>query len=257
MMTAIETGYFLLPKNSYSQEELKEQALKLISFLNIDKYIEYDLRFCINNNIKDIYAVVTFNSGKIKEIRFHIKERKIFSAVGKRITDKLKNVSQDIAIKSLDEYLGKIRYGSINNNISSYRTGLDLHIIITRFSDGVNSNWSYENNLGASGNYISTDGDINNAMAIRSLDSDKVPYHECLILREIIQQAIKTLAPHFRALILLWYFPEKYPACKVTRREKEILTRIRNKNEKGYKKIWYLKWKALEALRLRVIDIQE
>ena len=162
------------------------------------------LTFYRRDEISNKIAVARFVGGKFKEVLMI--ENKSVGPVGKRISKLLKDSPVSYAMQGIDEYFQVLNVsdGNLSETLSSFRNGQPLNIIIANLSDGVKGinyadkkiHQTNKNDIGA---------DIDRQTLLRSLDSDKLPFHEIIIDRDIIINALYSISPLNLGILTAWY----------------------------------------------------
>lgn len=260
----IETTYPLPEfKKSYSDKELREYAKNFLSDdlgENLQENQEVWLTFQLGGND---YAVYNYCGGQWTQISYQTNSEQM----GEVIIQNVSVVPKKILISALKDHLGKFKYseafdGKESIALTAYRRGIDLHYDIYRITDGVGGSiTSYEDNLNCSGKYSgSHDNDEGNNLLLRSLSRDELPYHGFQIRNALIKEAIESLSSMYYIHIHLWYFPEKSLPVSIDAKMRAEYYKHRDykesKNSKKYQRAWKQLHKALEALILRIIDLQ-
>jgi hypothetical protein len=262
----LETIYHLPTfKDKYSDKELQEFANNLIQN-ELKSYVEVreDIRLIFQLK-GDNYAAFTYSNGQWQKVNYSAPRNN--EITGEVIIQNVSVIPKKILINALKEHLGKFKYmdglkGIESIALTAYRRGMDLHYDIYRITDGVGGSIvSYEDNLNCSGKYSgSGDNDVGNNLLLRSLSREQLPFHGFKISHSLIKTAIETLSMEHYIHLHLWYFPEKAFPQTIEKRQKANYYMFRDYKQSGSNKKYLRAWKALhralEALILRIIDLQ-
>ena len=248
-------------QRDYSDQELKQLANNVVeSELKNEIKNEFKLVFQLRG---DNYASYSYSGNQWTRVDY-IKPRE---QTGEVIIQNISVVPKKILINALKEHLGKFKFkdgleGKESIALTAFRRGLDLHYDVYRITDGVGSSIrSYDDNLGCSGKYSgSSDRDEGNNLLLRSLTREQLPFHGFKISHLLIKEAINSLSSTYYIHLHLWYFPEKVLPEKIKKSDRNNYYKYRDykqsKDNARYLRSWKMLHKSLEALVLRIIDIQ-
>jgi hypothetical protein len=202
--------------------------------------------------------------------------------IGLRVTQDISKIEKNIVIDALNIYFGNKRLSEDSNylrrfeakkledeSLKNFSRKADLFCYIVRISDNMNSSeYDSEKTVNAFDAHLGTkcqysDG-INNNMLLRSLGSSEIPFHAFKIDFSVIERALKTLAFRYYLHLHIWYFDAQeidFPA--IPKRELKKLLAYYHKSidcresqiRFKYMKAWRSRRKALDMLRIRIIDI--
>lgn len=205
--------------------------------------------------------------------------------IGIRVTQDISLIEKKIVINALNVYFGKKRFKEDRNlisrteirkienpDLSMYSRECDLYYSLIRVSNDMNSSENYQVNkmeatAGVREPYCQG---INNNMLLRCsraedyIQNGFIPYHAFIIKYEAIQRAINDLSFYDFMILYIWYFEHTeliYPDApeKEIKRLKSEYNRLLSNRESGNRKkyiqAWRKKDKALDLLRLKIIDI--
>lgn len=251
--TMIETAYYLPEfKNKYTQQELKD----LIDTKTFQDFIanEKDLKIIFYLNGKEYGSFIYYN-GKFSDAIFtnSNNKEKLEMKIGKRVTDKVAVLPQKKVNNALKDYF------TITSGISGltrYQSGDDLHYMLVKITDGCGNTRKAVDTLGVKDGFW--DEDISNNMLLRSLTEKNIPYHEFIIRYKIIKEAIESLSEDNYILLHLWYFPHKKleVSSAMKKRYKMFRDYKNSNNHKKYQRAWHQLSRSINALRIRIIEVQ-
>ncbi len=241
---------------------------------------------------REFYASIAWENGKYKVTRL---VKKFISPAGVRVTENLEQVHISIAVKALNVYFGgqEKKYTDIiddmkrsenappleDYSLSMYYKEKELFYWIWRITDNMTTSnhdtsrtvTKFEANFGIDGQFSD---DINNNTLIRSLDSDIIPFHAFRIKYNDIEKALQSLSFKYYMHLHMWFFDHGQLIIPVESQkewseilQQEYLDFRRFKNKKGgyrkkqrernYKRALRMKFKALEMLRLMIIEVMD
>lgn len=252
---------------SNSSEVIRNHYKKFSKNLRefISEKEEFKLFFYEKTNINNILAKLSFKFGEIINIQFSISKSK--GEIGERITYYLKDMPLDSVISALNEYFGKVSFKdgkkirmtielSRSYFLKSKKDNKPFIFSIARVTDGAKG-INYSMNSGFDSNKCDLGADINNYILLRSLDTDILPFHTCIIDRNIVIEALNSLDIYSIGVLEAWYELNLTSNKDISRITDKILDKRYSNNPSLYKKAWNLRQSALNKLIKNIIKIQD
>lgn len=216
----------------------------------------------ITNNV---LAKVSLKFGEIIDIQFSISKSK--GEAGERVTYYLKDMPKEETLKALNEYFGKVTFNdgkkiirtielSRSYFLRSKKNNNPFVFSIARVIDGAKG-INYEINSGFDSNRCDLGSDINNYILLRSLDADVIPFHTCVIGRDVILEALNSLEPFYIGVLEAWYDLNLTSNKDINETTEWIMDKRYSGDDSLYKKAWNVRQSALSKLIKKIIKIQD